>query len=151
MSGEVICLRHFGLVVRDLPRALEFYEGLMGLKPGPSTLEQGSVLDAILGWEGVAVTTVKMRAESGEALLELLDFKNPPTAGGDSPPIFYRQGPTHLAFTVKNLPVLLEQLAAAGVEIISPARRSSDGKVLVTFCRDYEGNLIELVQPVPQE
>lgn len=150
--SAVTCLRHFGIVVRDLDTALAFYEGLLGLIPGPAAHEGGAALDAILGMPGIRVTTVKMRAETGETLLELLHFTNPPVMpSAAASRVFYRQGPTHIALTVSNLPALLETLKTAGCDITAPAQASADGKVLVTFCRDYEGNLLELVQPAGQE
>lgn len=145
--SEVTCLRHFGIVVGDMPKALEFYAGLMGLRPGPTVEEQGPALDKVLGAMDILVSTVKMRAESGETLLELLYFKSPPVLTGPNFYPFYRQGPTHVAFTVKALPALLDKIMAAGCEVMSPAQPSPDNKVLFAFCRDYEGNLVELVQP----
>jgi NAD(P)-dependent dehydrogenase (short-subunit alcohol dehydrogenase family)/catechol 2,3-dioxygenase-like lactoylglutathione lyase family enzyme len=145
--GAVTAMRHFGLVVRDLPRALGFYAGLMGLRADPAREESGEALDAVLGMAGIRVTTVKLRAGTGETRLELLRFWDPEVIARPAGTLFHQQGPTHLALTVEDLGAILAKIRAVGCEVISPARVSADGQVSVAFCRDFEGNLLELVQP----
>lgn len=147
----VFCLRHFGLVVQNMDLALKFYQDLLGLQPSaPAAEERGPFIDTILGQPGIEVTTLKMKA-SGETLLEFLHFKNPPTSGEGFPRKFYSQGPTHLAFTVTDLQGLVEKLLQAGAQVVSPACLAPNGQVWVAFAHDFEGNLVELVQPVARE
>ncbi len=141
-----LALRHFGIVVRDLDRALEFYCGKLGLTVARRMDETGLFLQAVLDAPEVKVTTVKLAANEGPTLLELLRFESPETDVGDVPSLF-RTGATHFALTVQNLVMLHEELKAFGTEFLSDPHCSPDGLALVAFCRDPEGNLIELVEP----
>ncbi len=55
-------------------------------------------------------------------------------------------GFTLIAFTVDDLDREYERLRAAGVAFNARPQTSPDGYAKVTFCRDPEGNLIELVE-----
>ncbi len=137
-------LRHAGIVVRDLARVSEFYEQVLGLRVVTRQHESGPFLDAILGLDGGEVTTVKMAAAEGETTIELLCFDSHDDHRPPAEP--FSTGPTHIAFTVDDLMAEYERLSVGGVEFTTPPRRSPDGSALVTFCRDPEGNLIELVE-----
>ena len=65
-------VRHFGIVVSNMERSLEFYRDLLGLKIERSMNESGSFLDNMLNLENVKVKTVKMSAPNGITLIELL-------------------------------------------------------------------------------
>ncbi len=138
------CLRHAGIVVRDLGRAADFYQQLLGLRVVTRQDESGPFLDAILGLDGCSVTTVKMAAAEGATLVELLCFDSHEDHRPPAQP--FSTGPTHIAFTVDDLMADYQRLNVAGVEFTTPPQRSPDGSALVTFCRDPEGNLIELVE-----
>jgi catechol 2,3-dioxygenase-like lactoylglutathione lyase family enzyme len=142
-----LSLRHFGIVVINLHRALDFYCGRLGLTVSRRMEEQGAFLDTVLATPGVKVTTVKLAAPEGPTLLELLQFESPAPEDGGIPSLF-RTGSTHFALTVKNLKKLQEELAANGTPFLSAPETSPDGLAMVAFCRDPEGNLIELVEPV---
>ncbi len=141
-----LSLRHFGIVVRDIDRALNFYCGKLGLTVARRMDETGPFLQAVLNAPEVKVITVKLAANEGPTLLELLRFESPETDVGDVPSLF-RTGATHFALTVQDLVMLHEELKAFGTEFLSEPHRSPDGLALVAFCRDPEGNLIELVEP----
>ncbi len=139
-------LRHFGIVVADLDRALDFYTGLLGLKVIRRMEEHGPFIDCVLGQKAVRVTTVKMGGGSGETLLELLKFHTPEVREQNIGRGLFSIGPTHLALTVSDLDALCEGLRAAGIRFISPPQVSADGLAKVCFCLDPEGTPIELVQ-----
>lgn len=143
----ILSLRHAGLVVHDLPRSIDFYTRVLGLKTPVVALEQGAFLEHVLACPGVTVTTAKFKAMQGECLLELLCFTTPEPV--PSSPVgypFYQLGPTHVAFTVSGLDALLAEVDRAGGRRLSDPALSVDGKVRVAFCRDPEGNLLELVE-----
>jgi catechol 2,3-dioxygenase-like lactoylglutathione lyase family enzyme len=138
-------VRHVGLVVRDLDRALGFYRDLLGFVVEREADEHGSFLETILGLEGARVTTVKLRGPGGGSLLELLRFAEPaadetPRGGLTTP------GLTHVAITVEALDGVYARLVADGVPFTSPPQRSPDGRAKVAFCRDPEGTPLELVE-----
>ncbi|MHC4899815.1 MAG: VOC family protein [Planctomycetota bacterium] len=140
----MLCVRHVGIVVRDLEPAVRFYEEALGLVVVQQQEETGPYLDAVLGLRNARATTVKMSAAEGPTLVELLEFHSHPDDRHSAHP--YSLGPTHVAFTVADLWHRYEQLSERGVCFTAPPRHSPDGRALVTFCRDPEGNLIELVE-----
>lgn len=149
MTG-VVALRHFGIVVHDIERALHFYTHTMGLRAGAVTKESGEFINTIFDHPDVCVQTVKLKAPAGETVLELLHFVHPPSEEPTMPSVFYKQGPTHVAFTVNDIATLLDAIESAGGIRLSDAQISPDGKVYVAFCRDMEGNLLELVEPLAE-
>ena len=138
-------LRHFGLVVRDLDRALNFYCDVLGLRVVRRLEEAGPFLDTILAEPAVRVSTVKLGALNGPSLLELLYFTTPKAASSPYPSLF-RCGLSHFALTVENVALLHRNLLEKGTKILSAPNRSPDGLALVCFVRDPEENLIELVE-----
>lgn len=141
-------IRHTGLVVADLERALHFWCELLGFKVVKQMDESGPHLDAMMGLENVRVTTAKLAAPDG-GLIELLRFhSHPDQPGWNGTP--YSTGLTHIALTVENLDQLLLKLAQAGMPTPAPPQRSPDGKVKVIYARGPEGILLELVEELAQ-
>ncbi len=138
-------VRHFGIVVSDLERSLRFYRDLLGLKVVRIMDESGEYIDNMLALQNVQVTTVKMSADSGSTLVELLELKSHPCqTRGDRE--VYSVGPSHVAFTVYGLDALYQRLSQAGVRFHAPPQLSPDGYAKVTFCQDPDGTLVELVE-----
>lgn len=151
--SRVKAIRHFGLVVRDLEKSLAFYEQFLNLRVVSSSREDGDFLDTILAGRNIRLTTVKLAAPTGEALLELLDFQSADPSvkpGAEQRVEYFSPGPTHVAFTVQNVDELHAAIIEAGCLCLSRPQYSPDGKARVFFARDPEGNLLELVQPVEQ-
>ena len=141
----VIELRHAGIVVTDLERALRFYRDLLELKIVRTMDESGPYLDNLLDLEAVRVTTVKLAPEGGGAMVELLRFQSPPARSQAGRRIF-EIGPSHVAFTVQDLDGLFQKLSRAGVRFTAPPQVSPDGLAKVAFCQDPDGAPIELVE-----
>ncbi|HWY61200.1 MAG TPA: VOC family protein [Rhizomicrobium sp.] len=142
-------LRHAGIVVSDLDRALYFYCDLLGLTLARRMQESGPFVSSILGMENVEVETAKLAGEDGSQL-ELLAFIQP-VADLAPPPSLIRRGPTHIALTVRNLDSLYARMAAQGVNFTTAPRVSVDGGAKVTFCRDPDGTYLELVEPLSKK
>lgn len=138
-------IRHVGVVVTDMDKSLDFYTKLLGMRVVWDKLEDGSVLDAISGIVGVQVRTVKLECPGHETLLELLDYKAPPSSPRPQYPIT-DGGVSHVALSVDKLPELWARMAESGTIFHCRPQLSGDGKVLVTFCRGPSGELLELVQ-----
>ncbi|WP_027824081.1 VOC family protein [Laribacter hongkongensis] len=137
-------IRHTGLVVADLDRALHFWCDVLGFKVTKQMEETGSHLDAMMGLTGVRVTTVKMAAPDGH-LLELLRFhSHPDKPGWEGTP--YSTGFTHIALTVDNLDQLVSQLMQEGVSFPASPQCSPNGYARVIYAKGPEGILLELVE-----
>lgn len=142
----ITAIRHTGLVVADLQRALAFWRDVLGFKVVREMEESGPHIDAMMGLSDVRVTTVKMAAADGN-LIELLYFHShpdKPTWQGSA----FSTGFTHIALTVDDLDLACEKLIAAGVEFAAVPQYSPDGFAKVTYGRGPEGVLLELVQNI---
>lgn len=137
-------IRHTGLVVTDLEKALHFWCGLLGFKVARQMEESGPHIDAMMGLKDVRVTTAKLSAPDG-GMIELLRFhSHPDRPRWEGSP--YSIGFTHVAMTVLDLDATCKKLAAEGVAFFAPPQLSPDGNVKVTYCAGPEGVLLELVE-----
>jgi catechol 2,3-dioxygenase-like lactoylglutathione lyase family enzyme len=137
-------IRHTGLVVADLEKALHFWRDILGFRIEKQMDESGSHIDAMMGLKNVLLTTVKMTAPEG-GMIELLYFHSHP----DLPAWLgrpYSTGFTHIAITVINLDDAYEKLSSAGAEFFAHPQYSPDGAVKVIYCKGPEGVLLELVE-----
>jgi catechol 2,3-dioxygenase-like lactoylglutathione lyase family enzyme len=141
-------LRHFGVVVSDLDRALEFYCHILGFSVARRMEERGPFIDELLGLQGTHVTTVKLAAAQGGVQIELLCFRSH-SDSATRPRRINEIGPTHLALTVDDLSGLHRRIIEAGLPFLSPPLLSVDGRAKVAFCRDPDGTLLELVEMMP--
>lgn len=137
-------IRHVGLVVNNLDASLHFWCEIMGFVVVRTMEESGPHIDAMMGIQGVQVTTVKISAADGN-ILELLKFhSHPHTAKWEGQP--YSTGLTHIALTVQDLKETLCRLETANIIISNEPQLSSDGNVKVVYITGPEGVLIELVE-----
>lgn len=144
MAGT-IQVRHVGIVVKDLDRSLWFYQELLGLDLQRRMVENGPSIENILALEGVEVETVKLGAREGDTLVELIKFRSHPISVPQGVRML-TAGPTHVAFTVDDLRARYLYMKAQGVKFNCPPQISPDGKVLLTYCQDPDGTLVELVE-----
>ena len=116
-------LHHVSLIVANTARALEFYQGVLGLEVDQSRPD--------LAFPGVWLAL-------GDRQLHLLELPNPdpvaerPQHGGRD---------RHTAVSVSDLDVFLRRLEQAGI----PYTLSKSGRRAL-FCRDPDGNAWELVE-----
>ena len=140
-------IRHIGLVVYDLKKSMNFWCKKLGFKIYKQLEEEGSFIDALIGYKNVKLTTVKISDKKGN-IIELLYFKNAPNKKinlqwrGNT----YSKGFTHLALKVKNIDHLYKSLRKKGIKFNSEPIISNDRKAKVTYCRTPEGVFLELVQ-----
>lgn len=146
MNCRVVAVRHAGVSVRDMEKSLAFYRDGLGLTVRLQADESGPFLEEILGFPGVRVTTVKLGAEQGPTLVELLRYDEPRPAPVHGREV-YDLGSSHLALTVADLDGLYHRLTEAGVAFRSSPRLAPDGRAKVAFCSDPDGTPVELVEP----
>jgi glyoxylase I family protein len=119
---EIVSLLHASLLVADLARAREFYEGVLGLKPSPARPE--------MSFTGIWY-------DIGTAQIHLICLPNPdpvkqrPAHGGRD---------RHTALGVLGWAALRDRLDTAGLAYtLSQSGRNA------LFVRDPDGNALELV------
>ena len=137
-------IRHVGIVVKDLGKALYFYRDLLGFKEIKKMDEKGSYIDLILGIKNIEVITVKLKADDNN-LIELLCFSSG-TGKTSTVSNLNDTGFSHVSCTVENIADEYDRLKKAGVNFISIPQISPDRSAKVAFCQDPEGNFIELVE-----
>ena len=143
-------IRHLGLVVSDMKKSLEFYRDLLGLTIRGQTDEHDEFISKVLDFTDVKVKTVKLSASDNSTRIELLQFENPKKEKSKKISLF-EPGFTHVSITVKNLDELFEKLKNHGIEFNSQPTISSNGLLKVVFCKDFEGNYLELIEEMNNE
>lgn len=117
---------HASLIVSNLARAREFYEGILNLSPNPD--RPPKTFDGI--WYDV-----------GTQQIHLIVAKPEFTPAG---PDGYGGTDRHLALVVDDLVRIRMKLEQAGVSY-APSRSGRP----VLFCRDPDGNTFELIEDQP--
>lgn len=137
-------IRHTGIYVKDLERMKDFYCRHFDMEVAVHDTEKGAYIEKILGIQGIRVDLYKLIRRDG-TMLELLKpgIEDNCEAYADS---MTYNGCLHIAFTVDDLRSLYEEMRTEGVEFISEPTISPNKKACVCFCRDPEGNYLELVQ-----
>ena len=116
-------LDHCSLIVADTSKALDFYMGILELKVDESRPD--------IGYPGAWL-------QVGDGQIHLLEVTDPyasvnrPEHGGRD---------NHLALQVSDLELIIRRLQQAGISY----SKSKSGRSAL-FCRDYDGNAIELVE-----
>lgn len=142
----ITAIRHVGLVVADLEKALKFWCETMGFVVSRQMEESGPHIDAMMGLKDVRITTAKLAAPDG-GLLELLQFhSHPDKSKWEGKP--YSTGFTHIALTVRDLDEVLSRLKRVGTLISAEPQLSPDGQVKVIYITGPEGVLLELVEVI---
>lgn len=122
----VVGIDHCSLIVSNTMKALEFYKGILNLELDTSRPD--------LGYPGAWL-------QVGDRQIHLLEVPNPdstenrPEHGGRD---------HHVALQVSDLSIIIQRLKAAGIVY----SKSKSGREAL-FCRDYDGNAIELLQKNP--
>jgi len=118
----ILSIHHVSLLVSDTGRALDFYQGLLGL-PRAERPE--------LGFPGAWLEV------PGGGQIHLLELPSS-MRGGQLPEHVGRDA--HIALQVSDLEEMKERLDEVGISYTS----SRSGRAAI-FCRDPDGNGIELV------
>jgi catechol 2,3-dioxygenase-like lactoylglutathione lyase family enzyme len=142
-------LRHIGIVVRDIAKAMAFYNCL-GFNVKVRDLESGQFIDQVVGISSVKVETVKLINEEGE-MIELLQYHSHPSSLDFSLRASSHPGLSHIAFTVDDVEKTLQVLELHGGFRVNDPVLNSIQTVKVAYCHDLEGNLLELVELAPNE
>ena len=138
-------VRHFGIVVSDMEKSLHFYRDMLGLRILRDMTEEGKFIDTILGLSNVKVRTVKMAAENGSTLVELLQYESHEGKKRENYKMF-DFGASHVAFEVKDIDEEYKRLKEQGIAFVCEPQISPDNKAKVTFCFDPDSVPIELVE-----
>ena len=140
----ILGTRHTGIVVQDMKKNLKFWRDIMELKVAADFWEEGKFIDTVQNLKGVKLHMIKLTAPDG-TMIELLKDENHLTLSPDKNELCDR-GIRHIAFTVADVAKSWQAITDNGYETLSSPVTSPDGKAMLFFARDPEGNLLELVE-----
>ena len=137
---------HCGITVSSFNRAVQFYWDVFGC---PLVGVADTPPDRVRTFFGIdpGVDTAQPRCKigwirvPGGAVLEIFEFQ-PQLPQSVIP--WNRVGLTHISFNVRNTRRWYDYLRRKGVECVSEPERSPRGHTFF-FARDFDGNLIELM------
>jgi catechol 2,3-dioxygenase-like lactoylglutathione lyase family enzyme len=139
-------MEHVGIVVDDLPAAIEFFVEL-GLELRGQMPVEGGWVNRIVGLDGVRVDTAMLRTPDGHGEIELVKFHSPPTQDGDPHAPANTPGLRHLAFLVEDIDAVVAGLRARGAELVGELERYKDIYRLC-YIRGPEGIIVELAEKI---
>lgn len=137
-------IRHIGIYVHDLIRMREFYCGHFEMTEQVHTWERGAYIETILNEPGIEVELCKLCRKDG-SMLELLQTNRRGVSESYSQRVV-SCGCMHVAFTVDAADAKYIELKEDGCVMLSAPQISPDGSAKVFFCRDPEGNYLEVVE-----
>lgn len=138
-------LRHCGIVVSDLKKMVRFYK-LLGFSEVSNDDICGNFIDELIKINKINVKIIKLKSSNNDSIIELLKYKN--LRNSKSKSELYEQGISHLAITVDNIDKTFEILKLHGAEFLTSPLLSPYGNVKVCFCKDIEGNWLEIVEEI---
>lgn len=140
----VVGFRHIGITVSDMARSEHFYRDYLGLKQiGDYPGRQGDYYSTLVGVPG-ALIDIRIFAAPDGSKVELLQYRSHPADAGVLAQAV-ETGRPHMAFTVSDLNDLYARRSDFGCAFKSPPQKSGDD-VLVAYCHDPDGAILELVQ-----
>lgn len=140
----VKAIRHTGIVVSDMARSLAFYRDLLGMEVWADFKDDSPLVQDAVGVPGAHIWMIKLKARDGGSI-ELLQYLShprqvpPPSSACDV-------GCNHVALQVDDLDAVHQRLTEAGIEFNAPPIFFPENAVKMTYCRDPEGVLVELVE-----
>lgn len=142
----VACIRHTGIVVSRMEKSLRFYRDLLGMEVWEDFEGSGPFIESLTQVPGARIWMIKLRSKEGGSI-ELLQYLN---CSQDVPPPVRScdVGCNHIALEVDSLDELYEKLRKEGIEFHAPPALSPSGRAKVAYCRDPEGVILELVEPL---
>jgi catechol 2,3-dioxygenase-like lactoylglutathione lyase family enzyme len=141
--GTVRSFSHVGITVSDFNKAVQFYWEVFGCPLVGVADTPPDRVRSFFAVTGAAEPRCKIGwiRVPGGAVLEVFEFQ--PQLPPDVIP-WNRVGLTHISFNVRNLDRWYAELSGKGVECVSKPERSPRGHSFF-FVRDFDGNLIELM------
>ncbi len=134
---------HIAIAVEDLDNSRGFYQNILGFEIEWENENYTNIQFAkVVGLHDANAHVVMMKGHG--TCLELFHYHFPE---GERLPL-KRQcdyGLTHFALVVDDLMSLYNRLLSAGVQFNSPPQETRPG-VCLTYMKDPEGNIIELVE-----
>jgi catechol 2,3-dioxygenase-like lactoylglutathione lyase family enzyme len=134
---------HVGLTVSSFAKAVQFYSDVFGCPLVGVADTPPDRVRSFFGVDGEApACKIGWVRVPGGGILEIFEFQ-PQLAPGTVP--WNQVGLTHFCLDVRNIHKWHAHLTAKGVECLGQPEQSPRGHSFF-FCKDFDGNLIELIE-----
>jgi catechol 2,3-dioxygenase-like lactoylglutathione lyase family enzyme len=146
MALEMVVPLEVGIVCRDLPALRAFYEQGLGMQCiSEIKVPADKAAESALAEQ--AYTVVRLQTSYGERIKLLSTGDAGLSAQAEPSYLLQRQGLAYLTFIVRDIDMAIADLQRSGARFMTgPQRVEVRSGVYLAFCRDPEGNVLELVQ-----
>ena len=145
-----ISLRHVGIVVSHLEKAIKLYQDYLGCElVGEYSGLSGAFQEKLVGIDDVEMDVAILRTQDDNRI-ELLEYKN--CAGEKRDPVLSNDiGASHFALTVEDIDKLYKSRNKFDVSFISEPLLSPDGFVKVAYAILMNECIVELVEVLDEK
>jgi catechol 2,3-dioxygenase-like lactoylglutathione lyase family enzyme len=133
-----------GIVVDDLPAAIDFFVELGLELEGEATVE-GPLVDRLVGLDGVRSDIAMLRSPDGHGRIELSKFRAPAAVGAEPNAPVNRLGMGRIMFVVDDIDAVVAGLRARGSELVGEVVQYGDSYRLC-YVRGPEGIIVALAE-----
>ena len=139
----MIGVRHVGLIVKDIDKSLELYRDILGFKPMIDQIEQGQFYEYLTGNKSIVARTCKCYSKNGTCI-ELIEYQSDSLVQRKKELVC--EGFNHIALDIDDIESIYDNLLKVGITFINKPKFNDKKTAKVAFCKDFEGNYLELVQ-----
>jgi catechol 2,3-dioxygenase-like lactoylglutathione lyase family enzyme len=147
-------VHHIGISVPDIVKAREFYLDLLGAveEVAPMAWSDNPFIDDIIGLKDSSAKQFICRL--GNTHLEIFEYLQPRSAPQEPDKGVHNFGYTHFALQVDDILAVHDRLVSAGIRVHTPpnmagitiAKDGSKRGYAATYCRDWFGNVFEIME-----
>jgi catechol 2,3-dioxygenase-like lactoylglutathione lyase family enzyme len=143
-------LHHVAINTPDIERLSDFYVKVLGFEVVAQTeWREAAQLDRLVGLDRSAAKVQMLKG--GNLYIELFEYTEPGCRDGRDMRRANDRGLVHICLDVTDLPKEYERVKAAGMTFHCEPQSFFDGKILTTYGRDPDGNIIELQEVRSEE
>lgn len=139
-------IRHTGIYVDDISVMKDFYCTYFDMEVAVDEIEEGNYIETVLGVPKIKILVNKLVTKDG-CMLELIKCLTDDGVKRKQDDLT-NIGTMHIAFSVSDVDSMYDKMCKDGNLFISKPEISASGKAKVCFCKDPEGNYIELVEEI---
>ncbi|GHF11208.1 glyoxalase [Amycolatopsis deserti] len=143
-GGALQRMDNVAIVVDDLAAAKAFFLEL-GLELEGEATTEGSLVDRLIGLDGVRTDIAMMRAPDGSGRIELTKYHSPASPGGDQP--VHALGAHRVMFAVHDIEDVIDRLKPHGAELVGEVVRYGNSHRLA-YLRGPAGIFLALAEQV---
>ena len=135
--------RHVGINVKDLTKAIHFYQKTLGLKKVVKLLEGDSYFNRLINTKNLKAEVLKLKSDDG-IIVEIIRY----IGSGKKAQInkIVNTGTMHMCFTVNNISKIYKKLKRSKYKTFSPPLKSPYDPVSTFFCYDPDYNIVQFVE-----